>query len=91
MAAMAIMGILAAIAIPNFLRFQERARQARMTTAGAAHPDAPGLVQAGLTQQQLETLQWIELVRRQSESSQQGAAPEEQPQREQPQQTEGTR
>jgi hypothetical protein len=80
MVAVAIVAMLAAIAIPNFLRYQERARQLR--EAGAAATDVqPGgealvqaggeaLVQAGITRQQLETLRWVAQVRQQAEATQ---------------------
>jgi Zn-dependent protease with chaperone function len=76
MAAVAVIGILAAIAIPNFIKYQERAREARAAVEAAAKgglPAAPAVVQAGLTQQQLENLQWIALVRQQAEARARGA------------------
>ena len=80
MVAVAIVGILAAIAIPNFLKFQEKARAARGAVEASATDQAPGsaVVQAGLTQQQLETLQWVAAVRRQQTEAREREAPQQQ-------------
>jgi Zn-dependent protease with chaperone function len=79
MAAIAVVGILAAIAIPNFIKYQERARRVREAGAlsmdGARPADEP-FVQAGLTRQQLETLQWVTAVREQAAASSEQAGGE---------------
>ncbi len=84
MVAVAIIGILAAIAIPNFLKYQERAREARAAIEAAAKGEqasTPALVQAGLTQQQFETLQWVALVRQQADARQREASQQQAEQR----------
>lgn len=74
--AVALIGCLAAIAIPNFLKYQERARAARTAAEAPAQSDRSDAarVQIGLTQQQVETLQWVSLVRERAEAREREAA-----------------
>ena len=72
MVAVAIIAMLAAVAIPNLLKYQERARQVREGAAASvdgAELGSEAVVQAGLTQRQLETLAWVAAVRQQAEAS----------------------
>jgi len=65
MIAIAMIGVLAAIAIPNFVRYQERAReQAGQAAAGEASPDRSG---PGLTAEERASLEWVKQVRLQAE------------------------
>ncbi len=65
--AIAMIGVIAAIAVPNFLKYQERARQARLqgldpaaAAAAAFGADAPG---GALTAEDRASLDWVKEVR----------------------------
>ena len=61
MLAVAMIGVMAAIAIPNFVRYRERAReQAAQATAGEASPERSA---AGLTAEERASLEWVKQVR----------------------------
>jgi Zn-dependent protease with chaperone function len=72
MMVVAIMGILAAIAIPNFIRYQERARQAALgqpngsASAAATSEEVVPPAGAALTADDRATLEWIKQVRQQA-------------------------
>ena len=69
MLAIAMIGVLAAIAIPNFVRYQERARaQAGLAAAGTTSPERSA---AGLTDEERDTLAWVKQVRLQAAKRQQ--------------------
>ncbi|HZZ83869.1 MAG TPA: M48 family metallopeptidase [Anaeromyxobacteraceae bacterium] len=78
LAAVAMIGILAAIAIPNFVRYQERARHAR---AAASSPIAQPLAgdeaappAGALSADDRASLEWVRQVRAQVEAKERGRA-----------------
>jgi hypothetical protein len=79
----AMIGILAAIAIPNFIRYQERAKAAAAARAEAheavAVASAAPAPSPALTQEQLESLEWVRQVRLQMEARQKAAAQQSPP------------
>jgi Zn-dependent protease with chaperone function len=78
--AVAMVGVLAAIAIPNFIRYQERARHpAGQAAAGEASPERSA---AGLTAEERASLDWVRQVRlqiAQREREKAASAPQERP------------
>jgi len=75
--AIAMVGVLAAIAIPNFVRYQERARQhAGQAAAGHTSPERDAV---GLTAEERASLEWVKQVRLQvteREQTEAGRAPQ---------------
>jgi len=75
LAMVAVMGILAAIAIPNFVRYQERARHVHADAASLDQAaDPAGSPSGALSAEDRSSLEWVKRVRAQIEAQERAKA-----------------